>query len=294
MRLLERADAEGLVERVLYHSHCDAGAYFSPEDRAMAVVDGVELMPGVVHVVVSVLAGRAHAMAAYRYGSGGFHEQRVPLGSPDAWPDVEARAMTGRATSRPISPVGGRLVRRRVDAREEAAITAAIVGAVDISEADHVELRRLALGLWSPARGFDDGAAVSPRAESPRPALPEGAVVELRRGGVAVGALRLDGSARLAGEAVAYERALDPTDLDAADVRAELVRRGARRVVASFGAGGALALVADDVPVAVPAVARSDDPAVQAIMAQNLGATALRGPDRSLPAGVSLLVDAGA
>src|SRR5215831_4528167 len=58
MRVLERNEAEGLAERILYHSHCDAGAYFSPEDRAMAVQHGVEMMPGVVHIVVSVRSGR--------------------------------------------------------------------------------------------------------------------------------------------------------------------------------------------------------------------------------------------
>ena len=57
MRVLDAASEEGLDERIIYHSHCDVGAYFSPEDRAMAVQDGIELSPGVVHLVVSVRDG---------------------------------------------------------------------------------------------------------------------------------------------------------------------------------------------------------------------------------------------
>jgi proteasome lid subunit RPN8/RPN11 len=84
LRLLEAADREGLVERVLFHSHVDVAAYLSPEDRAMAVVDGVDLLPGVVHLVVSVRLGRRAGAAAYLYrsASGRFEELDVPLPAP--------------------------------------------------------------------------------------------------------------------------------------------------------------------------------------------------------------------
>lgn len=54
-----RAEREGGVPVVIFHSHPDVGAYFSEGDRSSAVVkdnDGqlVERNPGVHHIVVSV------------------------------------------------------------------------------------------------------------------------------------------------------------------------------------------------------------------------------------------------
>lgn len=83
-RVLEQLEAEGLVERVLYHSHVDQGAYLSDEDRAMAVREGVELLPGVAHLVVSVRDGARSDAAAFRFAKerGVFEEVRLPL---DRW-----------------------------------------------------------------------------------------------------------------------------------------------------------------------------------------------------------------
>src|SRR5689334_23585368 len=53
MRVIEAGEADGLAERAIYHSHCEAGAYFSPEDRAAAVQGGLEMIPGAIHIVVS-------------------------------------------------------------------------------------------------------------------------------------------------------------------------------------------------------------------------------------------------
>ena len=44
--------------RVIYHSHTDAGAYFSDEDARIALVEGEPAYPGVVYLVVSVQQGR--------------------------------------------------------------------------------------------------------------------------------------------------------------------------------------------------------------------------------------------
>jgi proteasome lid subunit RPN8/RPN11 len=54
-----RAVREGRTPRLIFHSHPDTGAYFSPTDRASAIVEGdggavLERHPGVVHLVVSV------------------------------------------------------------------------------------------------------------------------------------------------------------------------------------------------------------------------------------------------
>lgn len=41
--------------RVIYHSHCDTGAYFSEEDVSQAMSDGAPLYPGVAYLVMSVI-----------------------------------------------------------------------------------------------------------------------------------------------------------------------------------------------------------------------------------------------
>lgn len=288
MRLLERLEGEGLVERVLYHSHCDAGAYFSPEDRAMAVIDGLEMLPGVVHVVVSIREGRAAAMAAFRYDAarGAFDEVRVPLdasAAATAWPDLAARAMEGRAASRPIRPVGGRLLRRLISATEAASVSARAEARVEIDEAAHRELRRLGTGLWSPARGFGPSARdptwpVGPSLAALRPAgLPAGAVVELMRRGVPLAALRLDAGSDLDGEVLVYPAALDPADVDAADLRAELLRRGVTDALVDLSAGPAL--ITDRGALALPPLVAHPHPWARALMSQNLGATRVTAQD---------------
>ena len=43
---------------VIYHSHIDAGAYFSATDRRNALIDGEPTYPDAVYVVLSVVSGR--------------------------------------------------------------------------------------------------------------------------------------------------------------------------------------------------------------------------------------------
>ena len=60
-------EREGFAVTVIYHSHIDAGAYFSETDRRQALVGGAPAYPDAVYVVTSVVAGRVDAMAAYRW-----------------------------------------------------------------------------------------------------------------------------------------------------------------------------------------------------------------------------------
>lgn len=55
-RALEEGDAGGVPVKVIYHSHCDCGAYFSKEDQLVAAPDGTPVLP-VVYLVTSVRAG---------------------------------------------------------------------------------------------------------------------------------------------------------------------------------------------------------------------------------------------
>ena len=51
----------------IYHSHSDAGAYFSAEDARCAAPEGQPLYPGVAHLVVSVIGGTPQAAAMYHF-----------------------------------------------------------------------------------------------------------------------------------------------------------------------------------------------------------------------------------
>jgi proteasome lid subunit RPN8/RPN11 len=67
--LLRIGDLEhqGFGVAVIYHSHVDAGAYFSETDRRQAVMGGEPAYPGAVYVVTSVVGGVAEAVAAFRW-----------------------------------------------------------------------------------------------------------------------------------------------------------------------------------------------------------------------------------
>jgi proteasome lid subunit RPN8/RPN11 len=55
-RAFEKGDTEGRPIKVIYHSHCDAGAYFSAEDAATFASGGVLMWP-CAFLVVSVVEG---------------------------------------------------------------------------------------------------------------------------------------------------------------------------------------------------------------------------------------------
>jgi [CysO sulfur-carrier protein]-S-L-cysteine hydrolase len=56
-RAFDAGDAAGRPIKVIYHSHCDAGAYFSAEDAATFAADG-QLMWPCAFIVVSVMQGK--------------------------------------------------------------------------------------------------------------------------------------------------------------------------------------------------------------------------------------------
>ena len=62
-----RLEGEGFTVAVIYHSHVDAGAYFSETDRRNALMGGEPSYPEATYVVTSVMGGRADAMAAFRW-----------------------------------------------------------------------------------------------------------------------------------------------------------------------------------------------------------------------------------
>ncbi len=78
---LEAAERSGGSLWAIVHSHPDVGAYFSKEDKNMALGGGTEpLWPGVRYLVVSVRAGHADGARLYTWdaGAGDFLEEEVP------------------------------------------------------------------------------------------------------------------------------------------------------------------------------------------------------------------------
>ncbi len=78
-RVFQAADERGATIHCVFHSHCDAGAYFSEEDRRAAAPDGFPLWPGVCYLVVAVDQGRASAARVFWWDAGDFREAEVPL-----------------------------------------------------------------------------------------------------------------------------------------------------------------------------------------------------------------------
>jgi proteasome lid subunit RPN8/RPN11 len=83
LQVWEEAERRGEAVSCIVHSHADAGAYFSAEDRAMAAPDGEPLYPEVSYLVVAVDGGRATAARLYRWEHGDFSESAVPLPGSD-------------------------------------------------------------------------------------------------------------------------------------------------------------------------------------------------------------------
>jgi proteasome lid subunit RPN8/RPN11 len=67
-------ERDGFGVAVIYHSHIDAGAYFSETDRRQALVGGEPTYPGAVYVVTSVVGGAVEDMRAYRWNGRDFVE----------------------------------------------------------------------------------------------------------------------------------------------------------------------------------------------------------------------------
>ena len=66
--------------KVIYHSHCDAGAYFSAEDSATFASDG-QLMWPCAFIVVSVMKGRVaeRKLWVHTPGTNGFEESALAV-----------------------------------------------------------------------------------------------------------------------------------------------------------------------------------------------------------------------
>jgi [CysO sulfur-carrier protein]-S-L-cysteine hydrolase len=62
-----RREAQGYTVAAIYHSHIDAGAYFSATDKRNALIDGEPAYPEALYVVVSVVGGKVVSTGAFAW-----------------------------------------------------------------------------------------------------------------------------------------------------------------------------------------------------------------------------------
>jgi proteasome lid subunit RPN8/RPN11 len=74
LRVQQELDAWGGEIAAVWHSHVEVGAYFSEKDRADAVLDGVQAVPGAEYLVLGVRSGRVTEVKRYRFEGGAFVE----------------------------------------------------------------------------------------------------------------------------------------------------------------------------------------------------------------------------
>lgn len=77
-RVIAKSAESGEALVAIWHSHCDAGAYFSAEDVRCAAPSGQPMYPDVAYLVVSVLGGQVRAAELYHFdpATGGFVAER--------------------------------------------------------------------------------------------------------------------------------------------------------------------------------------------------------------------------
>lgn len=79
-RTFEQGRTHGRPVKVIYHSHCDAGAYFSDEDAATFANEG-QLMWPCAYIVVSVMNGEVADKRLWVHipGTNSFQESRLTI-----------------------------------------------------------------------------------------------------------------------------------------------------------------------------------------------------------------------
>ena len=63
----KEAREKGLIIKLIYHSHVDAGVYFSNEDRKQAFMGEEQIYPGASYLIVSVIDGKVRGSSAFKW-----------------------------------------------------------------------------------------------------------------------------------------------------------------------------------------------------------------------------------
>ena len=90
-----RLESEGFRVAVIYHSHVDAGAYFSETDRRQALMGDEPTYPGTTYLVTSVVQGRVEATTAFEWDQ--TRRDFLPVAS---WGDAVGETASERKESR--------------------------------------------------------------------------------------------------------------------------------------------------------------------------------------------------
>jgi proteasome lid subunit RPN8/RPN11 len=79
-RAFDSAEKDGRPIKVIFHSHCDAGAYFSQEDAATFATDNLLMWP-CAFIVVSVQAGEVAERKLWVHvpGTNDFRESKLSI-----------------------------------------------------------------------------------------------------------------------------------------------------------------------------------------------------------------------
>ncbi len=77
LRVHRELEAWGGEIAAVWHSHVEVGAYFSEKDRADAVVDGVQTVPGAEYLVLGVRGGRVTEVKRFRLDGEAFVESAL-------------------------------------------------------------------------------------------------------------------------------------------------------------------------------------------------------------------------
>ncbi len=77
LQVLEAVERDGAEIVAVWHSHVEVGAYFSAKDRADAVIDGVQQVPGAEYLVLGVRGGRVTDAKRYRWDGCDFVESAL-------------------------------------------------------------------------------------------------------------------------------------------------------------------------------------------------------------------------
>jgi proteasome lid subunit RPN8/RPN11 len=98
-------EGDGFSVAVIYHSHIDAGAYFSETDKRNALVGSEPAYPDAIYLVTSVMDGRLDATAGFRWDAASRDFVSVSLDDPAP---TEARSAGSVPRSRRSVPRSGR------------------------------------------------------------------------------------------------------------------------------------------------------------------------------------------
>ncbi len=77
LRVMRELDAWGGEIVAIWHSHVEAGAYFSEKDRSDALPGGVPAVPGAEYLVLGVRGGRVTEVRRFRWDGGDYVEAEL-------------------------------------------------------------------------------------------------------------------------------------------------------------------------------------------------------------------------